>query len=159
MENKKHLDLISAIVLAGLSIYVIIDGVRMTEKANVGNLLSPGLMPIVLGGALLLCSVFLFLQSIKGVGVAGQLRNVGVWFREFMGDKLSRSTLVGLVILGVYTYLLLGLFPFWLASLIFLIFLLVYLNAASLVKSAITAFGTVAAIVLLFQYAFHVPLP
>lgn len=159
IENNKHLDLLSSVVLFGLSIFSVFEGFRMTKDSGKALAVSPGLMPIVLGSALALCAVLLFINSIMHVGLKVQLKNSYTWLSQCIKDKLTHNILGGIAILGVYTFLLLEIFPFWLSSIIFLGFILLYLNATTPIKAVAVSLATVAIIVVLFNKIFHVPLP
>ena len=67
--------------------------------------------------------------------------------------------LVGVVLLGVYTFVLLGLLPFWLATFLFMLLLMYFLEAGSLVQIVSVSVLVTALIIILFQVCFRVPLP
>ena len=62
MKGKKYLDFLGGLALLMLSVIIIIASVLMHIKSGEAFYLSPGLMPMILGIALLFCSLF-FLQK------------------------------------------------------------------------------------------------
>ena len=64
-----------------------------------------------------------------------------------------------MLIMFVYTCVLMAFLPYWLATLIMLLFLFFYLHSTKPVRAVLIAVLTVALIVGVFQYAFHVRLP
>lgn len=159
MEHKKHFDFLTSLVLIAVSAYIAAAGFGIYQDAGEPMYVSPGLFPIVLGIALALCSVFLLLQSLKGGGASARCAELKQWAGTVLKEPTCISMLIGTLIMGIYTYLLLSLLPFWLASLLFMILLMMYLNSGSVVKILLISGGAVAGVVALFQVLFRVPLP
>jgi hypothetical protein len=59
----------------------------------------------------------------------------------------------------IYSYFLVGWLPYWAASLIFLVALMLFLRAAKWWKVIIISLAAVGLIVLLFQVCFNAALP
>jgi hypothetical protein len=74
-------------------------------------------------------------------------------------DTDIRMMVGGMAIMAIYAFLLIGLLPYYLASLIFLIALMLFLRASTIVKSIIISIAAVGLVILLFQYGFNVSLP
>ena len=159
VKEKKYLDFLGGLVLLMLSVIIIIASVLMHIKSGEAFYLSPGLMPMILGIALLFCSLFYFAESLKDGGFSARICETREWFHAVVSDKTTHSMAVGVIIMAVYTFLLMSFLPFWLSSLIFMIILMGYLKAESPVKILLISGGAVALIVLLFQVLFRVPLP
>lgn len=159
MSENKHFDFMGSIVLSVASLFIILSGYGIYEKSGELMHVSPGLLPIILGVAMLLCSLLLFFSSLKDGGASKRVEEIKEWIGIIFKSETTISMLVGTVIMGVYTFVLLSILPFWLASLLFMIFLMIYLNATSIVKILILSGGGVALVVLLFQVLFRVPLP
>ena len=159
MEDKKHLDFITSLVLAALGLYVTGESIRMTIDSKKTILASPGLMPGFLGVMLILCAVIMLAGSLKGVGLRPMCAKIKEWFSGVVRDPATRSLLLGILILGVYVFVLLQFFSYWLATLIILVFLFLYLKETNWIKALLIAVLTVAAVMGVFVYAFHVPLP
>ena len=68
VKEKKYLDFLGGLVLLMLSVIIIIASVLMHIKSGEVFYLSPGLMPMILGIALLFCSLFYFAESLKDGG-------------------------------------------------------------------------------------------
>jgi hypothetical protein len=66
---------------------------------------------------------------------------------------------LGILILAAYTFILAPVFPFWLSTLLFMIFLIGVLNATSIVYNVLISAVTVGSIMLVFRVIFRVPLP
>ena len=158
MTSKKF-DFASSLALILLSVYVIYESLDIYEKAKEPMYLSPALAPLILSCALLLCSLLLFAGSIKDGGIAVRVRELSEWFAQVKGEAATKSMLIGTIIIGIYTYFLLGALPFMAATLIFMVALMMYLKVGSFVKILIISVITVAATHGLFQELFRVPLP
>ena len=159
LNEKKYLDFLGDLTLIVLSAAIIIASVFMHMESGEVLYLSPGLMPMILGTALLFCSLFYFAQSLKDGGFSARIQETREWFHNTVSDKTTHSMTVGVLIMAFYTFVLLSFLPFWLSSLIFMIILMLYLKAESPVKILVISGGAVALIVLLFQVLFRVPLP
>lgn len=109
-------DLITAVVLVALGLAVVYFSWTMDrlEVRRIHPATIPGLVPLILGGALTLCGSLLFLRSVRldqpGAG-APLARTLVSW------SAIRVATALGLAI--VYTLLLVGNLPFWLASSLF----------------------------------------
>lgn len=160
MSENKHFDFLSAIVLIVLAAAILIGSLSIGREAGEVWYLSPGLMPGVLGAALLLCSILQLVSSLKDGGAAVRWAETHAWAKAtFFGNPVTVRMLVGVALMAVYTFVLMHFFSFWLASLLFMIALLLYLKAAKPVKALLFAGCAVGLIVLLFQAFFRVPLP
>ncbi len=164
MEMKQK-DFNISLVLVGLGLYATIEGIRMYIKAakppyNIEQFsISPGFLPTVLGALLLLLSITLFLKSIRGCGLHFQFSSLLSWCKQAVFDTDIRLMVVGMLIMGLYAYLLIGLLPYWLSSVIFLIALMVFLRATSLWKILLISILSVGLVIVLFQVVFNVSLP
>lgn len=159
MENKKHLDLMTSIVLGVVSIYIIFDSIRMTTDSGEVLYYSPGLMPLVLGCGLLVCTIGLFLRTIKEDGLQKILSELRAGVSDFFKSEIVKKTAVGLIIMGIYVFILLERLHFIVASLIFLIVFSLFLKSGSIIKILILSVATVGLTYVVFQMGFGVPLP
>lgn len=109
-------DLITAVVLVALGLAVVYFSWTMDrlEVRRIHPATIPGLVPLILGGALTLCGSLLFFRSVRldqpGAG-APLVRTLVSW------SAIRVATALGLAL--VYTLLLVGNLPFWLASSLF----------------------------------------
>jgi len=160
VENRKKMkDFISSIVLILLSFFVFAEGRNIYVKAGKLWYLSPALIPLMLGMLLLALSVVLMATSLKDGGISARMAEFKDCMKDVKGDPNSMRMLIGVVVMGLYTFVLLGLFPFWLATFLFMFLLMYFLDAGSLVKILLVSVVVTMLIILLFEVCFRVPLP
>lgn len=159
MRNEPRLNFISSTLLAGVSVAILVGTFGLHAGSGVPLHASPALMPGLLGIALLASSLLLFRQSVHEDGVQVRLSEARAWLAGVARHPDTRTTLVGLVLMAVYTLVLIHVLQFWAASLIFAVAMLAFLRAARWYWVLVIAGGTVGAIVLLFSVAFNIPLP
>lgn len=159
METKKHFDFLASVILLLFSCYVIFTGIFI-HKDNGGFMyVSPALFPLILGIALLICSIMYFLESIKSAGISQRVEEGKKWWKEVFKLKITKNILIGTFIMFIYSYLLLNILPFWIGSFIFMVLLMLFLKSASVAKILFISGTAVGLIVVLFQILFNVPLP
>ncbi|NOV03688.1 tripartite tricarboxylate transporter TctB family protein [Paenibacillus planticolens] len=156
--TPKHLDFITSICLFLVSVYILVDSMKMVKTVGGPIYSSPGLLPIIIGSMLMLCTVVLFIKSMKNVGFTGNVRAIGEWFGPFIKDTDTRGMLTGIVIIAVYCFVLVPRLPFLLSSVIFLVFLMKVMNAGSYFKIILTAVAVSISLYVLFEIIFKVPL-
>lgn len=168
--NKKTKDFMFSFVLIALGIYVVIEGMKIFRFAA-GNpyritefTVSPAFLPVILGYALIFCSVLLFFQSLKTGqrkvdALKTHINNIKTMFLPIFKDVDILSMAGGLVFIAIYTFVLLGRLPFWLASLIFLMAIMFYLKAGKWWKIVIVSVSAIALILLLFVVGFNAAMP
>lgn len=114
---RARADLITAVILVGLGLVVLYFSWTMDrlEVRRIHPSTIPGLVPIILGAALTLCGGLLAIRSARidtmGTGAA-LLRLLLSW------QSVRVTAVLGLAL--VYTLLLVGRLPFWLASAVFI---------------------------------------
>ncbi|MDY0288106.1 MAG: tripartite tricarboxylate transporter TctB family protein [Sphaerochaeta sp.] len=164
MEMKQK-DFNISLVLVGLGLYSTIEGIRMYRKAarppyNIEQFsISPGFLPTILGALLLILSITLFVKSIKGCGFRSQVSALLSWSKQAIHDTDIRLMVIGMLIMGIYAYFLIGLLPYWLSSVLFLTALMAFLRATKLWKIILISTLSVALVIVLFQVVFNVSLP
>lgn len=166
--TKKLKDFIFSIVLVLLGAYVTFEGFRIYNKAALKPYkitqftVSPGFLPVVLGCALVLTAVLLFIQSFKGEHFKAALRDrkteFATWTKTAFGENFFRMG-IGCVMMFLYTFFLMEWLPFWAASAIFLLAMFLFLKVGKPWQAVILSGLVVAAIVLLFKYGFGAALP
>lgn len=159
MENKKHLDFATSIVLGIVAIYVIIDSIRMSIDSGEVFYYAPGLMPLILGCGLLICTIGLFFRSIRSDGLAKNVVDLKQGILAFTKSEVVKNTFIGLIIMGIYVFVLLERLHFVIASLVFLIAFSLFLRSGSIIKILILSVLTVGLVYVVFQIGFGVPLP
>lgn len=159
MGNEPRLNFISSTLLTLLSVGILVGSYGIHVGSDEPLHASPALMPGMLGIALLLCSLLLLRQSVGEDGLRTRLAEARMWLGGVARHRDTRRTLVGLLMMVVYTFVLLGNLQFWAASLIFMVALLAFLRAARWHWILIISVATVGGIVLVFSVIFNIPLP
>lgn len=159
MGEEPKLNFISSTLLAILSVAILVGSVGIHQSVDEPLHASPALMPGLLGAALLLCSLLLFRQSLRGAGVRARLGEAGEWAGRLARHPDTRTTVIGLLMMAIYTFVLLQTLQFWAASLIFIVALLMFLRAARWPWVLVISGATVGGIVVLFSGVFNIPLP
>jgi hypothetical protein len=168
--EKKTKDFWFSIFLALFSLFVIVSGYQIVHESylspyNIESfMLSPGLLPVVLGYVLLFCCILLFLQSTKSQNtrketIIAHVNESKRWAESLKTNPNVFYTVGGVLIIFLYTFVLLANLSFIISSVIFLIILMMFLHATNIWKIAIISIITVALIVLLFQVCFNTVLP
>ncbi len=169
-DEKRHLDFFTSLVLMGICVWVIVTSQgyyqqQLKRKICSTFYESTGFMPTVFAGFLLVMSLLLLLQSLKGAGLGLRLKELGSALRQTLRSQTVYKALGGLAIFAVYIYFLLGRMYFGVASVLVLFATLLYAYfdrhnlPRVLLKSVLISVLSVAGIVALFQYAFSVPMP
>ena len=159
MGNDLRLNFISATLLTLLSIAILIGSVAIHTRVDEPLYASPALMPGILGAALLLCSLLLLWQSVRGGGWRTRAAEAGAWIAGVAKHPDTRTTLIGLALMAIYTFVLVPLLPFWIATVLFTTAMLAFLRATRWYWVLLISAATAGGIVLLFETAFNIPLP
>jgi hypothetical protein len=159
MEDRKYIDFISAVMTGLLSIYVIIDSIRMYLDAGEKMYYSPAFLPLILGVGLLICAGILMSRSLKGVGTSATLAQVKESAVRVVRSETVKKALIGLCIMGAYVFVLLPMLGFIISTLIFIVTMMMFMKVGSLIKIVLIAVIIVGAVYVTFQMAFGVLLP
>lgn len=168
--NKKSRDSVFAIVLILLGGYVLYEGLAIVNRAsrppyNIADFgISPGMLPVVLGAALVFFSLLLLGNTLRGEHrpvstLVSHLKTTSTRFGRALGEVDIRSMLISVGIMMIYTFFILGNVPFWLGALIFLVCLMLFIRAAKMWVILASSIASIAAIVLLFENFFKTTLP
>jgi putative tricarboxylic transport membrane protein len=157
-------DLVTSVVLLALGLATMVESWRMPRFEEVGADVwsSPGVVPGLLGTALTLMALILFLRSVVALrrpaeGPAGPAGEGG-WGRAALAAGLCILYALGLV----------GRMPFWLATFLFVFVFVTVFDlmgeprpslARVLVVAAVVAAATAIAVPYIFQSIFLVRLP
>lgn len=159
-------DLITSVFLAGVGIIVFVNAYQMPrlEQRNVHPLTVPGLVPMMLGGVLVVLSLLLAYRSFRNTD-SESMRELMALLRSREAARAAAGA--GLVLL--FVLVLIGKMPFWAASALFIFAFIIVLEVflddepPKLVRSVIWALLTAsiasAAIYYLFAQIFLVRLP
>lgn len=172
-ENKKRpgdvrcgVEFLAGVICLAVSIYVMCKSITFwKEDYAVEFYYSAGLMPMIIGIALLAFSLVYVIRTIKDYSLKACIVDIKNFVVDMAKSKLVHKSIVGLVIMWIYIYLLLGKIIFWVATFVTLAALLIFMNWEKpmsfkkiLKFLAISIVGT-GLIVLVFSVIFKVPLP
>ncbi len=159
MEKRNHVDFISSLIMGFISIFVIVESIRMYFDSGDVFYYSPGLLSFIMGVGLFICSVMLFKRSLNGTHIKEIFTAVKDGSKDFLFSDVAKRACVGLILMGLYVYILLPYLGFVIATWIFLMVFMLFLKAGSILKVLILSTSTVAIIYVMFQVIFGVPLP
>ncbi|GHU36194.1 hypothetical protein AGMMS50256_32450 [Betaproteobacteria bacterium] len=167
MMQSKNKDFVFSIALTVFGIYVLYEGFGIYQYAanppfNIKIfVISPAFLPIILGTILILLSVLMFFESLRGEGnsLKKQRKDFAEWIKTIPGNPDIRKMTIGSAFMGIYVFFMMANLPFWIATLIFLFCMFIFLRVGKVWKIALIDLGTVGAIVLLFQVIFQTSLP
>ena len=159
MGNEPRLNLISSALLTVLAIAILVGSVSIYSRSGEPLHASPALMPGILGGVLLVSSLLLLRQSVGRDGLRTRMSEAKAWIVGVAKHSDTRNMIVGLLLMAIYTFVLIQVLQFWVASLIFAITMLTFLRAARWYWVLIISGATVVGIVVLFSLIFIIPLP
>lgn len=160
-------DLIAGIVFLvfGLTVFYLAWDMPRLENRRIHPSTIPGLVPMLLGGALTLCGFLLSLAATRTQPLARGWDALG---GQVFSVEASRVViLLGLVL--VYTLVLIGLVPFWLATGLFVFSFIVLFETVlsdrkrplvrSIIWAAVQAVIVAAVVTFVFERGFLVRLP
>lgn len=130
------------------------EALNMPRRGEMGVLTSPGLTPLLVGGALTILSLIMLIESLRG----GALTELPGRLKEMVGSDQSRRVVILSAIITIYV-LLIGVLDFRLVTFLFLMVVFAYVRAGrwyTMLLSAIA--GTVLATIAL-PYFFSMPTP
>lgn len=163
IEEKQHLDFLTSIVMLIVSISAIIASIGYWRQVGGKFYASPGFMPAMICGALVLMSLLMLKGSLKDSSIKIRIEQLKESFGLTVKSRTVLQATICTLIFAVYVFLLLGRLPFWLASFLGLFFTIVYLKfekkLGTILKLLLISVLSIAGIVLLFQYIFSVPMP
>ena len=163
--NNKTKDFVFSFVLFIVGIYATIESIAIYRKVagppyNIDSFyLSPGFIPAIIGCLIAFFTILLLVSSIKDSSIRERGKEVKTYIENNIHNKDYVFTIGGVLIMAVYSFIFMELLPFWLASLIFLIALMLYLRAGKWWKTLIIAVAAVAITVFIFKYCFNAALP
>jgi putative tricarboxylic transport membrane protein len=163
---RSRADLLTALVLLALGLAVIYLSWTMPrlEARRINPATIPGLVPLVLGVLLTLCSALLAVRSWR-------IKAPGAWrgLAALLVTPEARRVLAVMALALFYTLILVGWLPFWAASMLFIFSFIVLFEVVltdapmPLLQSAVWALGIAVAggtgIYLVFARVFLVRLP
>lgn len=167
-DHQGHLDFLTSLILIGVSIAIFITCQGYYQQQLKRRIVSTfyestGFMPTVFAAFLLVLALFLLAGSLRQGNIKQHVIKLGSSFKATIVSRGFWKAVGGLVMFAIYVYGLLGKIPFGVASFIVLYATLMYThmekNWKTWMKMLIIAVCASTGIVLLFQYAFSVPMP
>lgn len=159
MQYKKLFDFLGSWAMIALGIFITVSGYGISKESGGLFYDAPGFLPILLGYALIGCSILLLVSSLKEGGFSARTGELKQWWNTRVRRKTTLTTLIGILMMGIYSFFLFRVLPFWISSVIFLVGIMAYLRAAGLIKIILISAGTVLAVVVFFQTGFRIQLP
>ena len=173
--ERKHIDFVTSIGLLALSVYVIVESIgfyiEINQRMTLAFHQSPGFFTSIIGVALFICSLLLLIRSLKGSSVFAHLKSIKSGAADFFKSPYTRKAFVGCLWMGFYIYVLLPFLSFLVGSIVFLVVLILFLLADTLIgadkktiirtvaKICVISTAFVWAVFGMFQLFFRVPLP
>lgn len=167
-DRQAHLDFLTAVILIVACIAIIIVSQGYYQQQLGRRIVSTfyessGFMPTVFAAFLLVMALILLIKSIRQGSVKAHLKQLAQSAKATIRSRKFWKAVGGLVLFGIYVYGLLGRLSFGVASFLVLFATLIYThlekNPKTWLKMFVIALCSSAGIVLLFQYAFSVPMP
>lgn len=162
MEQRKHVDFVSSLVFMAISIYMIVEGFRyhadITQRQDLPFYGSPGFFPVVIGGGMLICSILLFIRSIKGGAFKENIQKIAAGAKA-LANKETLYTIGGIGIMALYVFVALPMLGYVIGSLLFLVGIMLYLKAGHIVKILLVSGAVIGISFFVVQVIFRAPLP
>lgn len=167
-DQQDHLDFLTSLVLIGISIAIIVTcqgyyHQQLSRRIVSTFYESTGFMPTVFAAFLLVMALIQLVGTLRKAGVKTYVQQLIVSAKATFTSRRFYKAVGGLLIFAVYVYALLGKLSFGAASFLVLFVTLLYTHPEmkwqTWVKMGVIALCASAGIVLLFQYAFSVPMP
>jgi hypothetical protein len=170
MLQPRDKDFIFSVALIALGVYTTHEGFNIYARAAAPPFkieamsVSPGLLPVILGIALIVLSLLLLIKSLipengKRVALGEQLSTLAAWFPTLFRNKDIINMTAGVAIMAVYVFGLVKNLPYWAASLIFLLGMFFFLRIGKWWKVIALSLASVGGVLLLFQVIFRAALP
>lgn len=148
-------DLVSSLILIAFCIYVIIKSLRMKVYNTFYD--APGIFPFVIASIICLCSIFLFISSLKKVNFQ-DLKLLWERRKNILNNIILKRVIIitGMIIL--YGFFLVQHMHFAIATFILLSVMMFYLKIRLLILILVSA-GLSLSISYAFGTLFNIPLP
>ncbi len=166
VDARCGVEFLAGVILIVVSIYVMCKSITFWKEDYVQEFYySSGLMPMIIGIALLIFSVIYTVRTLKEHSFKECLVDLKNFWAEQFKNKIFWKSIITLVIMGIYIYVLLGKAPFWLGTFVTLTALLLFINwekpmkAKSIIKFCVISAVATALIIVVFSLIFKVPLP
>ena len=139
---------------------------NITQRLDLEFYESPGFFPVIVGSIMFICSAMLFVRSLKGNSVGEIFQRISEGANALM-TKQTLYSVVGIAIMGAYVFVLLpvlsSLLPpnlgYVVSTIIFLVGIMLYLKAGSIIKILLVSSCVVGISYVVVQMVFRAPLP
>ena len=148
-------ELILGLFVSFFSLFVIEESLRMPQRGHLGIMMSPGVVPLFTGIALLLLSIVINVRALRG----GGLHYVRSLLQSVRNQEEIRRFLWILGFMTLYIVGLIGHVPFIAATLIYHILIFSYLRIGGPVKIVIYTLIATALVAVFLPRVFDMPVP
>jgi hypothetical protein len=148
-------ELILGLFITLLSLFVIVESLRMPQRGHLGIMMSPGVVPLFTGVVLLLLSLVINVRALR----AGGIHFVGSLLRRLRSEEEMRRFLWILGFMTLYIVGLIGYVPFIAATLIYHALIFFYLRIGGPVKIVIYTLIATALVAVFLPRVFDMPVP
>ncbi|MEW6624655.1 MAG: tripartite tricarboxylate transporter TctB family protein [Bacillota bacterium] len=159
MINKLlKVDSVIAILLMAFSVYVIHYSMNIEGLSGAIDMVSPGLVPGLVGVFLFVCAAVLLFQTVKENEIKRETTNIITFLSDGIGSYAFKR-LVGIIASIVAFRYLLVLFGFYVTAFFFLVVLFLLFRAVKVWQAVVISLITVGIIGYLFDILLRVPFP
>ncbi len=156
-------DVLSALILFLLSLYVMAEGLRMILLEDTGTdvwYYSPGIYPLFVGSVLLVLSGLLFIKKKKAGGKL-VIRLDTLKSFQFRFDNVVTRIIIAIALLALYVFVLIGRIPFLFSTFIYLSATMIIFRDGKIAIWKLLIISAVVASVIFafFHYVAAIPLP
>ncbi len=148
-------DLLLGLAVVAFGGFVVFEAARMPYWEPDMYMMSPGIVPALVGGVLVLMGLVYTLQAI----LAGGWKGWTVWWQGIVADPENRRLGVLVALMLVYTVGLVGRVPFFVATLFFHGALFGYLRIGAWWKWGTYTLGATLVVAVGLPKLFEMPLP
>jgi len=161
-ESLRKADVIFSIILICLSIYILIESLRMPVTGLKGTVeeefyIAPGFLPTIVTVILMIMGLFLLINGLKSGGKISKKDIINI-IQVIKSENFVKSVIMVALII-IYTFILIGRLPFFWATFIFLTISMLFLRATSWWR--IILISAVASLVITYSFGTlaRIPLP
>ncbi|MFC1715477.1 hypothetical protein ACFL6S_17540 [Candidatus Poribacteria bacterium] len=129
-RKLRKADFVTSIFLFALGLWICLKSLKMPMKDSFGGVqnvwyVSPALLPIIIGSALMLLSLMLFVNAVRAIGfvwiVKGANGKLNGIFRELTISEKALRFIAILILLSTFVFLNIPRIDFFLSSILFLL--------------------------------------
>jgi len=161
-ESLRKADVIFSIILICLSIYILIESLRMPVTGLKGTVeqefyIAPGFLPAIIAVILMIMGLFILINGLRSGGKISKKDIINI-IQVIKSENFVKSVIMVALII-IYTFILIGRLPFFWATFIFLTISMLFLRATSWWR--IILISAVASLIITYSFGTlaRIPLP